>query len=104
MKLIIAAEKRKAPQVYGFRLVGFEKQDLQDTSIKVHHNCDSNLLDICSHDEECVDEGAICKIPTPKTIESLKLRKRMQGLARCLCDEDHKIEYLGKFIETIEVS
>ena len=91
----IFVENRKVPQVYGFRLVGFDAQDLEDVTIKVHHNCDSSLLEICSHDEECVDEGASCKIPSAKTVDVLNIGKRMQGLARCLCDEDHKIEYLG---------
>jgi hypothetical protein len=94
----IFLENRKAPQLYGFRLVGFDAQDLQDVTIKVHHNCDSSLLEICSHDEECVDEGASCKIPSTKAVESLKIGKRMQGLARCLCDDDHKMEYLGIII------
>ena len=42
-----------------------------------------------------MDEGASCKIPSAKTVDVLKIGKRMQGLARCLCDEDHKLEYLG---------
>lgn len=99
----ISAESRKAPQVYGFRLVGFDEPDLQDVTVKVHHNCDSDLLEICSHNDECVDEGASCAIPSMKSHNSLNIGKRIQGLARCLCDDEHKMEYLGTLIEVFKL-
>ena len=83
------------PRFYAFRLVGNTAQDNRDISIKVHHNCDSSLFEICSHDEECVNEGAFCKIPSSRAIEDLKIGNRMQGLARCLCDDDHELQDLG---------
>ena len=96
----ISAQSRKVPQIYGFRLVGFDDQVLQDVTAKVYHNCESDLLELCSHNEECVDEGSVCAIPS---IEShhrfLKVDGKIQGLARCLCDDDHKMEYIGTWIE-----
>ena len=88
---------RKAPQLYAFRLVGFNSKDLEDVLVKVHHNCDSSLLEICSQDEECVNEGTSCTIPSSKAVADLNIGKRMQGLARCLCDDDHELEYLGNY-------
>ena len=78
--------------------MGFEKGDTGDTLVKVHHNCDADLLEICSHDEECVDEGAFCATPPAKHHQFSNVGNRIEGLARCLCDSEHSMTYLGNYI------
>ena len=38
-----------------------------------------------------------------KPHDSLNVGKRIQGLARCLCDDEHKMEYLGILIGAFNV-
>ena len=83
--------------------MGFEEGGTGDTLVKVHHNCDADLLEICSHDEECVDEGAFCAIPSTKHHQFSNVGKRIEGLARCLCDPEHLLKYLGNYISCLVV-
>ena len=78
--------------------MGFEEGDTGHILVKVHHNCDADLLEICSHDEECVDEGAFCAIPHIKHHQFSNVGKRIEGLARCICDPEHSMKYLVKYI------
>ena len=87
------------PQVYGFRLVGVDKDGEDKMAVRVHHNCDSYMFDICSHDEECVDDGAVCAIPTASAQSQLlqnRGSKILHGLPRCVCDDEHVLKYLGR--------